>query len=110
MDEASQIKLKGILAKEPHELNADEIGFMRARISYVGKNSRAKFAEILQPKETPQPQQEETQSKEEAQPAGEKNNDTAEQPTENTAPFAEQTASVDDDGEVEEPTEDEVDE
>lgn len=47
MDQESTVILKGILAKEPHELTPYDIAFLKARISYVGKNSRAKFAAIL---------------------------------------------------------------
>ena len=47
MNQEAQIVLKKILAKEPHELTENDIAFLKARLSYVGKSSREKFAAAL---------------------------------------------------------------
>lgn len=44
-----QTELKRILAKEPQELSDNDIAFMKSRMVYIGKVSRAKFADILNP-------------------------------------------------------------
>lgn len=56
MNPEAQEILKKILAKEPSELTSDDIAFMKARIDYVGKSSRAKFADVLA-NETPKPKE-----------------------------------------------------
>ena len=48
MDERSQQMLKEVLDKDPSELTENDKALIRARWSYVGKNSRQKFAEVLQ--------------------------------------------------------------
>lgn len=53
MNPEAEEYLKNILKKELHELTPHDIGFMKARISYIGRRSREKFEEVLG-KETPQ--------------------------------------------------------
>lgn len=59
MDEQSTARLKEILRLLPSELTPEQIAFLKARIAYVGKNSRAKFAEVLTnpTPEAPKPQE-----------------------------------------------------
>ena len=54
-------KLKKITAKDPNELTIEDIKFLKARFEYLGKNSRAKFAEVLDA-ETPEAPVEEDDS------------------------------------------------
>ena len=39
--------LKAIIKKEPRELRDDEIAFLQARWSYLGKKSREKFNDVV---------------------------------------------------------------
>lgn len=47
MDEQSQKTLAEITAKEPAALSETEIGFLRARRSYLTERERDVFAELL---------------------------------------------------------------
>lgn len=55
LDPTVTAELKRIIAKEPEELIDEEKAFLRARKFYLGKHSRAKFAEVLA--DNPQPEQ-----------------------------------------------------
>lgn len=70
MDERSQKVLDAILAKDPSQITEEDKAILRARWSYVGKNSRARFADILQEK----PQQPEVATITQEQPQNEKKN------------------------------------
>lgn len=89
MDERAQKELDAILAKGADELNEYEKAVLRARLSYVGRRSREKFAKVLA--EVPQPKQEATTEDEttdgEKKPASDPNN-----------PFDNQDEELDDDG------------
>lgn len=50
LDERTQKVLKDILAKEPSSLTQADKDFLRARQSYIGKNSRTKFADVFKEK------------------------------------------------------------
>ncbi len=47
MDSQSKEYLKKILEKDPGELNPDEIGFLKARRSYLKKSQLDEYASIL---------------------------------------------------------------
>ena len=47
MNKEAQEFLDAIRAKEPIELNEDEVAFLRARSSYLTGDQREKFAEVL---------------------------------------------------------------
>lgn len=72
MNPEAQELLDKILAKEPHELTSDDIGFLKARWMYVGKNSRDKFRSVLEQPAEAQSEQA-PQQNEQPQPEGEKN-------------------------------------
>lgn len=44
--------LKKILQKDPNDLSQSDIDFLKARWSYVGKNSRQKFESAISDKKT----------------------------------------------------------
>lgn len=50
MNPEAEAHLKEILAKSPDALTQDDKDFLKARWHYVGKNSRAKFADIIEEK------------------------------------------------------------
>ncbi|MCR4324178.1 MAG: hypothetical protein NUV69_00615 [Candidatus Curtissbacteria bacterium] len=50
MDPRSQEYLDKILTKEPEALNASEIGFLRARRSYLKKAQLEEYDSVLNPK------------------------------------------------------------
>jgi len=60
MNPEAQAILDRILKKEIHELTEFDKGFLRARRDYLGRNSRHKFASVLDEK-NPEPKQEEPQ-------------------------------------------------
>ena len=47
MDELSQKKFDEIIKKEPHELNRNNIAFLRARRSYLSGELKDKFNSVL---------------------------------------------------------------
>lgn len=47
MDERSEIRLKKLVVKTPEELKEVDIGFLKARISYLSEPELAKFDSIL---------------------------------------------------------------
>ena len=53
MDEKSQDYLNKILAKEPGSLSESEIGFLRARSSYLKKSQLEEYDGVLEPEEAP---------------------------------------------------------
>ena len=53
MDERSQELLNKILAKTPEELSAEDIGFLRARQSYLKPAQLEEYDSILNPKTKP---------------------------------------------------------
>lgn len=50
MDERSKEYLNKILAKTPEELNSQEIGFLRARRSYLKKAQLEEYQSVLETK------------------------------------------------------------
>lgn len=50
MNEEAIVELKRILAKEPRELTAHDIAFLKARWPYVGKKSRERFHDLIEGK------------------------------------------------------------
>ena len=53
MNPEAQARLNEILAKTPEELNEQEIGFLRARRSYLKKAQLEEYDNILNPKTKP---------------------------------------------------------
>lgn len=56
MDEQSQKVFDEIVAKEPNALTEADIGFLKARRSYLSEEQRSKFKEVLA--ETPEASEE----------------------------------------------------
>ncbi len=50
MDEQSKIRLNEIREKTPKELTKDQIGFLRARRTYLTLTDKDKFKDILKKK------------------------------------------------------------
>lgn len=101
MDPKSEEKLKSILAKEPFELTSDDKGFLKARIHYVGKKSRAKFADVFNevPEEPKQEKSAEAQETEnEKKTEGEITEEAA---TTESSPFETEMVDIKDDTEDE---------
>lgn len=101
MNPEAQEVLKRILDKELHELTSYDKGFLKARWTYVGKNSRKKFASIFDEK----PEQIDEKKEDEG-------DDTNEEQTNTFPPTNEEPANEDedqDDGEDEVTTENKSD-
>lgn len=67
LDPTIEETLRGIIKKEPRELTDFDKGFLRARKSMLGKNARAKFADILnekveEKKDKPDPKKDDTKT------------------------------------------------
>lgn len=60
MDERSKERLTKLVEKTPGELTKDDIGFLRARRSYLTKAQVAEFDDILNPRIENQTSQKET--------------------------------------------------
>ena len=50
MDSKSREYLDKLLTKTPETLNNEEIGFLRARYSYLNKSQRSEYDSVLNPK------------------------------------------------------------
>jgi len=70
--------LKKIISKKVHELNAFEIAFLKARRSYLTKEEKEKFAEILEKKTKKNKANESDKEKEEEQNKEEEKNQNKE--------------------------------
>jgi hypothetical protein len=76
LDPQISTELNRILEKEPRELTPEDKAFLRARKAYVGKLSRAKFADVFN--ESPQEEKEEKKSVDAKKPSAPANPHPAE--------------------------------
>ena len=60
MDSKSREYLDKLLTKTPETLNNEEIGFLRARYSYLNKSQRSEYDSVLNPKVETKPSETET--------------------------------------------------